>query len=72
MRLLAIVLAGTVGLAGCTSTGTTTAMRTSSDELPNHQLCDQVSCGGSGEAIPVSLIGIGVLFGFALLREALP
>jgi hypothetical protein len=72
MRLLAISLAATLSLGACRAVPAPApaSLRMSSD-LPPEQLCSEMACGGSGQALPLSLIGIGVLFGFALLREAL-
>lgn len=65
MHLLALALLVT----GCVRTGSHGSFDTGRASTEHY--CDTHVCGGSGEALGIGLVGLGVLVGFATLREIL-
>ena len=54
-------------LAGCLTSRA--ASQQGPDGPDRTELCQDPPCGGSGEALPLSLIGIAVLLGVSVWRE---
>jgi hypothetical protein len=76
-RLPAVALGWVIAVAGCnTATGfrsVTSAVTRSDAVAPEPRGCAELDpCGGTGGALPASLIGLAVVVGLTIAHQVLP